>query len=184
LNAKINTRKLAIMGVMAGLSVALVFLIRFPIFPQAPFLEYDPADIPILIVTFAYGPLAGLIVTVIAAVVQGLTVSAHSGLYGIIMHILSTGSLVLMSGMLYRKWHNRAGAGFSLFCGVLFSANTMIVANLIVTPLFMSVPVDAVRDMLLPTIIPFNLIKSGFNGLIVFFLYKPVSRLIKGYVKS
>ncbi|MFQ9412551.1 MAG: hypothetical protein ACLR1T_18100 [Evtepia gabavorous] len=37
----------------------LVYVIHFPIFPAASFLEYDPADIPILIGTFAYGPLAG-----------------------------------------------------------------------------------------------------------------------------
>jgi len=44
-----------------------------PDFTAVPFLEYDPADIPILIVSFAYGPLAGLIVTITAALAQGFT---------------------------------------------------------------------------------------------------------------
>ena len=176
----INTRKLAGTGIMAGLSVALVFLVHFPIFPQAPFLEYDPADIPILIATFAYGPLAGLLATAAASVVQGITVSAHSGIYGILMHVISTGSYVLTAGLIYRAKRSHAGAGIALLCGVLVSASVMAAANLIITPLFMGVSVEFVKGMLLPIIIPFNLIKAGANGAAAFLLYKPVSVLIKG----
>lgn len=175
----IHTRKLTTMGVMAGLSVALVFFIHFPIFPQAPFLEYDPADIPILITTFAYGPLAGFLVTLVASVVQGFTVSAHSGPYGIIMHIISTGSYVLTAGIIYNFKHSRLGAGIGLLCGVWTSAAVMAAANLIITPLFLGAPVEAVKALLLPAIIPFNLIKAGINGVIVFLLYKPISNFIK-----
>ncbi|MCL2699222.1 MAG: ECF transporter S component [Defluviitaleaceae bacterium] len=174
-----NTRKLTTMGILAGLSVALVFFIRFPIFPQAPFLEYDPADIPILIAAFVYGPIAGLLVTAVASVVQGLTVSSHSGAYGIIMHIISTGSFVLTAGIIYRLKHSRTGAGIAIVCGVLVSAAAMVAANLIITPIYMGVPVEAVKAMLAPVIIPFNLIKSGANGVIAFLLYKPISNLIK-----
>jgi len=175
----LNTRKLTTMGILVGLSVVLVFFIHFPIFPQAPFLEYDPADIPILIVTFAYGPLAGLAVTAVASVVQGLTVSVQSGPYGILMHVISTGSYVLAAGFIYLMIHSRLGAGIALICGVLVSAAIMGAANLIITPLFMGVPVEAVKAILIPVIIPFNLIKSGVNGFVTFLLYKPISNFIK-----
>jgi len=171
-----NTHKLATMGVMAGLSVALVVFIHFPIFPQATFLEYDPADVPILIVTFAYGPLAGLIVTVVASLVQGLTVSAHSGIYGILMHVISTGSYVLTAGIIYKLLHSRLGAGIAIFSGVLVSAAVMAAANLVITPMFLGTPVEVVKAMLIPVIIPFNLIKSGINGVMTFLLYKPITR--------
>ena len=174
----INTRKLTTMAIMAGVSIVLVFLIRFPIFPAVPFLEYDPADIPILIVSFAYGPLAGLIVTITAALAQGFTVSAHSGVYGIIMHIISTGSFVFIAGIIYKVKHNHLGAGVAVICGVIISAAVMIPANLLVTPLFMSVPMDVIKEMLLPIIIPFNLIKAGINGVVTFLLYKSISKLI------
>jgi len=180
LKTGINTRKLTTMGILAGLSVALVFLIRFPIFPQAPFLEYDPADVPILIGTFTYGPVAGLTVTVIASIMQGFTVSAHSGLYGILMHIISTGSYVFTACIIYRIMRNRLGAGIALLSGVIVSAAVMAAANLVITPLFMGVPVEAVKSMLLPVIIPFNLIKSGVNGAVTLLMYKPISNLIKG----
>lgn len=38
--------RLAKLGLLAALSIVLVFFIHFPIFPTAKFLEYDPADIP------------------------------------------------------------------------------------------------------------------------------------------
>ena len=177
----ISTLKLTTMGILAGLSVALVFLIRFPIIPAAPFLEYDPADVPILIATFIYGPAAGLIVTIIASVIQGLTVSAGSGAYGIIMHIISTGTFVLTAGLTYRAKRGRLGAGIGLVLGVLVSAAVMIPANLIVTPLFMDASREFVASMLLPAIIPFNLAKSGINGAVTFLLYIPVSMFIKGH---
>ena len=51
-------------------------------------MEYDPADIPILIGAFAFGPAAGLALTAVTALIQGVTVSAGSGIYGIIMPVL------------------------------------------------------------------------------------------------
>ena len=66
-NPKIS--RLAKLGVLAALSVVLVFFIHFPIFPAASYLEYDPADIPIMIATFAFGPWYGLLMTVVVVVV-------------------------------------------------------------------------------------------------------------------
>lgn len=71
-----QTRKLVVLALLAGVSVVLVYFIRIPLIPLVPFLEYDPADIPIFIGALAYGPLAGVLLTVVVSVVQGLTVSA------------------------------------------------------------------------------------------------------------
>ncbi|MCL2047782.1 MAG: ECF transporter S component [Defluviitaleaceae bacterium] len=174
-----NTRKITTLGIMTAFSLALVTMVRFPIIPAARFLEYDPADIPILIATFAYGPFAGIVVTFIASVIQGMTVSAESGPYGIIMHILSTGSFVLTAGMIYKLRRNKLGAGVGIICGVLVSVAVMVAANLIVTPMFLDLPMEAVKGMLIPAIIPFNLLKSSINGAITFFVYKSVSRFLR-----
>lgn len=53
-----KTVRLAKLAMMVAISCVLVVLIRIP-FPPAPFLEYDPADVPIYITTFAFGPGAG-----------------------------------------------------------------------------------------------------------------------------
>ena len=97
INTQKSTVKLAKMGMLVAISIVLVAIIHFPIFPAVAFLEYDPADIPILIGTFAFGPVAGLLLTIVTAVVQGVTVSAQSGLYGILMHIIATGAFVLVA---------------------------------------------------------------------------------------
>lgn len=171
-------RKIVVMAMLVAVSIVLVYLIHFPIFPAAPFLEYDPADIPILIGAFAYGPLAGLLITVVAAVIQGLTVSAQSGLYGVIMHIIATGVLVLVAGGIYRLIHTRVGAIIGLVVGTICMGLVMMVANHFITPVFMGAPTEAVDAMLLPVILPFNLIKAGVNSLITFIIYKTISRYI------
>lgn len=174
MNSQNKTIKLAKMGMLVAISVVLVYLVHFPIFPPVPYLEYDPADIPIFIGTFAFGPLAGITLTVITAVIQGTTVSAASQLYGIIMHILATGSFVLVAGLIYRGHKSRSKAAIALAAGVITMTIMMVIANLIVTPYFMGVPVSAVKG-LLPYIIAFNLIKAGVNSIITFFLYKRIS---------
>ncbi len=106
-NTNLKLGRLAKLGLLAALSIVLVFFIHFPI---AKFLEYDPADIPIMIATFAFGPWYGLMTTIVVAVVQGLTVSASGGIYGIIMHIIATGTFVLVAGFLYQKHKTKKGA--------------------------------------------------------------------------
>ncbi len=175
--SKNRTLKLAKMGMLVAISIALVYIIHFPIFPAVPFLEYDPADIPILIGTFAFGPFAGILLTVITSVIQGLTVSAASGLYGIIMHIIATSVLVFTAGTIYRRHKTRIMAVIGLMCGMVAMALVMVAANLIITPLFMGVSQSMVWS-LMPLIIGFNLIKAGINGLVTFFLYKRISSFL------
>ena len=103
-------RKLTTMGMMAAVSIILVYLIHFPIFPAASFLEYDPADIPIFICTFLYGPLSGFILTVIVSFIQGFTVSAQSGIIGVMMHIFATGFFTIEAGNLYKNKRNKKSA--------------------------------------------------------------------------
>ncbi len=179
---KENVRKLTVMAMLTAVSVILVYLCHFPLFPAASFLEYDPADIPILIGTFTYGPIAGLILTVVASAVQALTVSAQSGVYGFLMHIISTGTLCITAGIIYKYKHTRLGAAFALACGSLAMGLVMLAANHFITPFFMQVPTQVVDAMLLTIFLPFNLLKAVINSVITFFVYKTISgRLIKHY---
>lgn len=177
LNRQNNTIKLAKMGMLVAISVILVYLVHFPIFPATPFLEYDPADIPIFIGTFAFGPLAGFTLTVVTSVVQGLTVSAAGGWFGILMHILATGSFVLVAGLIYKRSKTRKGAVIALTAGTVTMTAMMAVANIILDPIFYGMPVEAVYQ-LLPFIIGFNFIKAGANSIVTFLLYKRISRFL------
>ena len=171
-------RKLVTMAMLAALSIVLVYVVHFPIFPAAPFLEYDPADIPIFICTFLFGPVSGFVLTVVVSVIQGLTVSAASGLYGILMHVIATSTLVLVAGGVYRLRHTRGGGALGLALGTLAMGLVMMPANHFITPHFMGQPVAVVDALLLPGILPFNLIKAGLNSGITFVVYKVVSRYL------
>lgn len=174
------TRKLTTLAMLAALAIVLVALIHFPLIPAAPFLEYDPADIPIFIGAFLFGPWAGLALTAVVSVIQGFTVSAGSGVIGVVMHFLATGTFVVLAGLLYRTHHTRKGALLALLAGTLAMTAVMCVCNLIFTPLFMGAPLSTVVEMLLPAIIPFNLLKASLNSVVTYFVYKPVSRVVFG----
>ncbi|MQM72429.1 MAG: ECF transporter S component [Eubacteriaceae bacterium] len=177
MKAQRKTHFLAHLAVLVAMSVLLVYLIHFPIMPAAPFLEYDPADIPILVGTFLFGPAAGLIITAVACIVQGLTVSASSGVIGILMHFFATGSYVIVAGLIYVKHHTKGGAVAALIAGTLTMTAVMVAWNLVMTPIFMGTPRAAVAAMIVPVIIPFNLIKAALNGAITFAVYKSISRV-------
>jgi riboflavin transporter FmnP len=187
MSEKMNkTRMLTTLSVLTALSIVLMLFIRFPIFPAAPYLEYEPMDIPILIAGFAYGPIAGLVVTVVSCLIQGLTVSsAVGGWVGILMHFIATGTFVTIASLIYRRKHSILGAVIGLLAGVVSMAAIMIPANLIITPAFYGTPVDVVRSMILPILLPFNLIKAGINAAVTFVIYKPLRRfIIKKPVKA
>ena len=176
-----TTRTLTTMAVLTAMSVVLVALVHFPIFPAVSFLEYDPADIPILICGFAFGPLAGLAVTAAASLIQGLTVSAQSGIYGILMHFIATGAYVLVSSLVYRRHKTKKHAVWSLLCGAGAMVVCMFGANLLVTPYFMmgAVSKETVSYILtlMPMILVFNLFKASVNGVLTFIVYKKVKSL-------
>ncbi|MEA4972720.1 MAG: ECF transporter S component [Candidatus Metalachnospira sp.] len=173
-----KVRKLTTMGMMAAVSIILVYLIHFPIFPAAAFLEYDPADIPIYICTFLYGPLSGFILTVIVAFIQGFTVSAQSGIIGVMMHIFATGFFAIVAGNIYKRNHSKKTAVKALFAGSIVMIVMMCVWNIIFTPIFMGVPRSAVMPMILPIIAPFNAVKAGVNSLVTFLIYKKIANHI------
>lgn len=168
-----NTQKMVRLAVLAALGLILLSLIRFPIIPSAPFLEYEPADITILIAAFLYGPVSGFFVAVAVAFLQAVTVSSASGWVGFIMHVISSGTLAIVAGLVYKYHRTYKGGILGLILGVIAMTIVMIPANLFFTVHFWGVPSEVVRGMILPSIIPFNLIKGGLNGILTVLVYKP-----------
>ena len=173
-NQKTQSVKIAKMAMLVAVSIVLVMIIHFPIFPAVAFLEYDPADIPILIGTFAFGPVAGITLTIVTSLIQGLTVSSVSGLYGIIMHILATSALVLVAGTIYRRNKTKKSAVIGLSAATAAMTVVMFFANMAITPAFTGFPLSAVMD-LMPFILLFNIVKAGINSVVTFLLYKRIS---------
>ena len=174
MNTQTSTSKLAKMAMLVAVSIVLVALIHLPILPMVPFLEYDPADIPILLGTFAFGPVAGLCLTFVTAILQGVTVSAQSGAYGILMHIIATSALVLVAGLIYSKEKTKKRAIMGLVFGTLAMVAIMIPANMLITTRFMGLTLEALMPFM-PWIILLNFIKAGVNSIVTFLVYKRIS---------
>jgi riboflavin transporter FmnP len=176
MNRSERTAKIAKMAMLAAFSLVLVLLVRIP-FPPAPFLVYDPADIPIFIGAFAFGPLAGLGLTFVVSLIQSVALSAD-GFIGGVMHFVATGSFVLVAGWIYRRNKTRKTAVIALVCGTIVMTGSMLLWNLLVTPYFLGVPRAAVAAMLGTVILPFNLLKAGLNSVVTFLTYKSIAKFL------
>lgn len=176
---KSEVNKMSRLAMLAALSILLMFLVRFPLIPAAPFLEYEPGDIPALIAAFLFGPAAGVLVTLAVSIIQAFTVSAGSGWIGAIMHFIATGTMVAVAGYIYKKIHTQKGAAIALIAASISMTLVMIPLNLIFTTKFMNVPMEAVKAMIVPIIIPFNLLKASINSTLTFLVYKPVGRVLR-----
>ena len=176
-NVNKKTSDIVKLGILAAISVVLVYFIHFPIIPAVAFLEYDPADVPILLATFAMGPVQGFLLTIVVCLIQGFTVSASSGLYGILMHVIATGTYVLVAGSIYKNNKTKKNAIKAMVFGILAWVLIMIPANLIITPIFMGMPRSALIPFM-PWIVLFNLVKSVVNSVLTFVLYKRVSPIL------
>ena len=167
------------LGLLTALSILLVYLIHFRIFPSASYLEYDMADVPILIGTFLFGPLWGLLLTFAVSLLQWVLVSPASGWVGALMHFCATGTCVLIAGAIYRRLHTLRGALIGMVAGGVAQILMMIPLNLIFTVHFNGAPQQVVLAMLPTVIIPFNAIKVAVNGLLTFLLYKQAGRALR-----
>ena len=175
-----NIRMMTTMAALTALAMVLLLVARFPIFPSASFLRYEPMDITFLIAGFAYGPWAGLAVAAVASTIQGLTVDAQDGIVGILMHIIASGTLVLIASSIYKRRYTIKSAVVGLSLGTVGMAIMMIVANLLITAPYYQMPIESVIA-LLPVIIAFNLIKAGANSIVTLLIYKPLRKfIIKG----
>ncbi|HWQ80291.1 MAG TPA: ECF transporter S component [Anaerovoracaceae bacterium] len=176
MNRSERTIKITKMAMLAAISIVLVMLIRIP-YPPAPFLVYDPADIPIFIGAFAFGPLAGLALTFVVSLIQAFVLGGD-GLIGFFMHFVATGAFVLMAGWIYKRNKTRKTAVIALICGTILMTVSMVLWNLLITPYFLNVPREAVIAMLGTIIVPFNLLKAGVNSVVTFLTYKSIARFL------
>jgi len=158
---------------LAALSILVMMVIRFPMF--APFLTYDPKEVIIVIGGFLYGPLAAMVVIIVVALIEMITVS-DTAFWGLLMNILSSAAFVIPAVLIYRRWRNLPGAVIGLIIGVITVTVVMLLWNYLIVPLYMPwVTRPDVVPMLTAIFLPFNLLKNGLNAAIVMLMYKPVS---------
>ncbi len=167
---KINVKTMTVIAMLAVLAFLAVLVCRIPL---VLFLEYEPKNVILTIGGFIFGPVVSLLVTVVVALVELVTVSKDGG-WGLLMNILASGSFAGIAALIYQKKRTLGGAAIGLISGIAASTALMIVWNYLITPLYMGLPRADVAKLLVPAFLPFNLIKGGLNAALVMLLYKPV----------
>lgn len=178
---KWDTRQLVTMALMCAISVLLSF-IEFPLIPGVAFLKFDASNMPAMVSGFAWGPLAGISVGVISAIIHGIMLADFSGA---LMNILIIICYVLPAALIYKKIHNWKGAIIGLVVAIITSTLAAILANLVITSFYMTTPevpfeeaFNIVLSMIVPVILPFNLLKAAINSVLTIIVYKSISNLI------
>ena len=169
-----STRRIAMYALFVALAMATSF-ISFPILPNPAFsfLKYDPSGIVCLIAGFAYGPAAAAIVSVL-----GFVPHVFMDPWGTLMAVLVALALSVPAALIYRHVHTRKGAVIGLVVGALLALVAAIAGNLVITPIYTGWPVSEVAAIIVPALLPFNLIKFVIHGVVTFLVYKPISNLL------
>ncbi len=157
--------RLALMAMFAAVSILAVGLIRIPLIPSAPFLVYDMADIPILLATLILGGPAGGAVLLAVCFIQAFLMGGD-GPVGFVMHLVSTGAMVCIFTLFGRLGRTKRNLWWAALAATLTMTAVMIPMNLWLTVVFMGTPREVVVEMLVPAIIPFNLLKAGLNSFV------------------
>ena len=171
-----STKRIAVTALFCAVAAICTLFIEFPILPGVTFLKYDPSAIAALIAGFAFGPTTGIVVSVLPYLVH---LATESGVYGTIMAIIATLSLVLPAALVYQGNTTMRGAITGLVVGGVICLACCILANTVVTPIYMGAPREAVIGMIVPTLLPFNALKITLNCVITALVYKPISKALE-----
>lgn len=166
---KIETRKLAAIGMLCALAYAATAVGRVPL---VLFLKYDPKDAVIAMGGFAFGPSASLAIALTVSLAEMLTLS-ENGVLGFLMNVISSCSFACTASLAYQKRRTWRGAAAGLLCGWGCMVPVMLLWNYLAAPAYMGCSRQAVAELLLPAFLPFNLIKGGLNGAVTLILYRP-----------
>lgn len=190
---KIMIRRIAACAILTAMAVLLMYLeIPLPFMPV--FLKFDFAELPVLIGTFALGPVWGIVIELLKNLIH-LPVTQTMGI-GELSNFITGVIYVATAGLIYRKFRTRKGAAASMGIATVALALIAVPVNAFITlPLYGSVmgfPMEAIIGMsaevnplvkdqislLFAVFVPFNLFKGIVVGLITFLVYKPISKLI------
>jgi len=164
--------------ICSALFVALAYLMRFVFhFNVGSFLTFELKDAVIAIGGMLLGPLWAVVMSLLIVTLELLTIS-DTGFYGWLMNFLAVCSYSATASLIYSLRRRISGAVMGLVAGIVAMLAVMIPANLLITPLFTGMPVSAIREMILPLLLPFNAVKAVVNTGVVLLLYKPVTNAL------
>ena len=181
-----KTTKLAVTAMLAALSAVLMFF-EFPLGFIAPsFYEFDFSEVPVLVGTFSMGPIAGVVIEFVKILVKFLIKGTSTGGVGELANFLIGCSFILPAGFIYKYKKTRVGAIVGMLTGTVAMAaigvplysSFMPLTEIIKMGQAIFPAIDGTFTFCLYCVGPFNIIKGLIISVVVFIIYKPLSRLI------
>jgi len=169
-----STKQLVTMALMGAIAILLSF-IEFPIMPAASFLKLDIALVPAAVVGFAYGAGPGILVGIVYAVAHA---AIDGNWVGALMNSIVAIAFILPSAAIYKRNRTFKGAVIGMCVSAVLLVVAAIIANLVIDPMFYGIPYDAVVELIVPAILPFNIIKAIVISILTGVVYKSISNLI------
>ena len=182
-----KTTKLSVTAMLAALSAVLMFF-EFPL----GFIDFS--EVPVLVGTFSMGPIAGAVIEFVKILVKFLIKGTSTGGVGELANFLIGCSFILPAGFIYKYKKTRVGAIVGMLTGTVAMAAIGVVLNtFVLVPLYSSFmplteiikmgqaifpAIDGTFTFCLYCVGPFNIIKGLIISVVVFIIYKPLSRLI------
>lgn len=186
--------RIAILGAVA----AVLMLFEFPVPFLAPsFYEFDFSEIPVLIGTFALGPVAGVLIELIKVLINLLITGTSTAFVGELANFVMGCSFILPAGFIYKYHKSKSGALVSMLTGTsVLAASSYFINAFLMIPFYISflpIPEQTIIDMahdIMPMVnsisevafycvVPFNLFKGVVISVITFILYKHIHKLLK-----
>lgn len=193
-NKLMTTKNVVLMGMFGALAgVLMVFEIPLP-FLAPSFYGLDISEVPVLVGTFALGPVAGAVIEVVKILVKLVLKPTSTGFVGELANLTFGCAMVIPAGLIYQFKKTRKGAMAALTAGTLLMSAAAIVVNALVMLPFYSnfMPLEniiaagaainpAVSNVWTFAVIcvgPFNVIKGIVVSMITALVYKHISAMI------
>ena len=187
----LSTRDMATTAVLGAIA-SVLFLFEIVVFPAVPFYKLDFSNLPVLLGTFAMGPVQGLLILAIKALL-GLLHSTSGGV-GELADFLMGAAMLLPVGLVYKCNKSRKTALLGMLLGTICAIIAAMLANYFILLPFFGVTEEALVSMgskLFPQVTNtvsfviiitglFNLIKFLAISIVGFVIYKPLSPILHG----
>ena len=122
----LTTKNVVLMG-MFGALAGVLMLFEFPLPFLAPsFYGLDVSEVPVLIGTFAMGPVAGAIMEVVKILVKLVLKPTSTGFVGEFANLVISCAMVIPAGLIYKISHTRKGAMTGLVAGTVLMAASVL----------------------------------------------------------
>lgn len=170
-----SVRRLVLISLLAATSFMLMYVLQIPLVPAAPYLKWDPSDLPNVLGGFMLGPAAAIVIALLKSLLF-LIFKGSEGPIGAAMAFFSGAALAAGAAWIYRRWPSRWGVALGLLIGTLLLGVTMAAVNYYWALGAWGIPQSARLATVKTIILPFNLWRGILSSAIIYPLYSALRR--------